>query len=256
MNENQQIYESKKVVRNYKGLNKIFPAEKVLLDMIVRKPDKETMLDLGIGAGRTTYHFASIFSKYIGVDFSAGMIEASADRFKERSNAEFIRSDVTSLPPLSIDKFDLILYSLNGIDYLRNLDERVKLFSKIYALLKNDGVFAFSAHNTKAITRLYTFQWPRRNPYRIITEYIKQKKLRKINGPVSGFLNKDFFQLYDGGEYFRALTSYISPELQLKQLKEAGFKRIQTIGIKGNELSLEQAVNSDDDWIHYFCYKE
>ncbi|TAL62252.1 MAG: class I SAM-dependent methyltransferase [Bacteroidetes bacterium] len=256
MNENQQIYESKKVVRNYRGLNKIYPAERVLLDIISRKTGKETMLDLGIGAGRTTYHFASLFKKYIGVDFSAGMIVASRNRFKDRLNAEFIVADVTSIPQLQVDHFDFILYSLNGIDCLRNFDDRVKLLSKIYNLLGNGGVFAFSAHNTKAITRLYTFQWPRRNPYRIITEYIKQKKLRSINGPLSNFINKDFFQLYDGGEYFKAFFSYISPALQIKLLKDAGFKKIQTIGIKGNELALEKVIDSDDDWIHYFCYKD
>lgn len=32
------------------------------------------MLDIAVGAGRTTLHFASLIKSYVGIDYSSGMI--------------------------------------------------------------------------------------------------------------------------------------------------------------------------------------
>lgn len=255
MNKNQQIYESEKVVRNYKRLNKLYPAEKILYEIVKNKQIRKTMLDLGIGTGRTTIFFQPLFNHYIGIDFSSGMIDVCRKRFTNLTNTEFINADAASMPELPVKKFDFILFSLNGIDYLKNLEERKNLLSNIYSLLDNNGFFAFSTHNTKTLARLYSFQLPKRNPFRIITEYFRYKKLRKINGSAPEFLNKEFCQLYDGGEYFNALTSYILPSYQLTILKNSGFKEIQTIDIKGNIIPIDKVDSCEDNWIHYLCYK-
>jgi len=255
MNENRQIYESQKVINGYKKRNQLFPAEIVLYKIITNKQSRNAMLDLGIGAGRTTGFFASLFKQYIGIDISTGMIEVCNERFKNLINTKFINADVASLPELPANNFDFVLFSLNGIDYLKNLEERKILFTNIFNLLDNNGIFAFSTHNTNAINHLYSFQLPKRNPFKLITECIHYKKLRKINGPISGFINKEFFQLYDGGEYFKALTSYILPTFQLKLLNEAGFTTLKTFDIKGNAITLEKINTCKDNWIHYICYK-
>lgn len=255
MNNNRQIYESEKVVRNYKKLHGLFPAEKKLYDIIKNTKNKQVMLDLGVGAGRTTNFFASNFNNYVGVDFSSVMIDVCRKKFTHLKNVQFINADVASLPELSSDSFNFVLFSLNGIDYLKNLDERIILLSNIYKLLKEDGIFAFSTHNTKAITRVYSFQLPKRNPLKLIPEYFRYKKVREINGAISLHQNKNFCQLYDGGEYFGALTSYILPSYQIVLLRNVGFKKIQTIDIKGNNIPIEKIDTCNDNWVHYICYK-
>lgn len=257
MNENRQAYESLKVVRDYKKLNRMFPAEEVLNEMLLKKTLKQNMLDLGVGAGRTTNLFSSYFHHYTGIDFAKPMIEFCENRFKDKSHLNFIHADVTTLDKisLSVENFDFVLYSLNGISYLKTLEDRINLFSNSYNLLNTDGIFAFSAHNSKSIVRRYSYQLPKRNPFRLITELEHYIKIRKINGSVTNFLDKDFFQLYDGGEYFTAYTAYILPSFQIKLLENAGFKNIRTVDIKGNTLSNNNVDDCDDDWIHYFCNK-
>lgn len=244
------------MVKHYKGLNKLFPPEKVLLDLITGKQQRRAMLDLGIGGGRTTNLFASYFQRYIGIDFSVGMIETCKQRFSNLKNALFITADAASLPELPLTNFDFILFSLNGISYLKNLEERITLIANIHKLLDNSGIFAFSAHNTNSIKTLYSFQLPKRNPLKLITHFIHYKKIRKINGPLSGYSHKNFFQLYDGGEDFKAFTAYILPSYQVKLLHNAGFKNIQAFDMNGNSLNLDKIDLCRDYWIHYFCRKK
>jgi ubiquinone/menaquinone biosynthesis C-methylase UbiE len=256
MNQNKRTYESPKMIKIYKGLNKLFPSEKVLFRIVQSLHRKNAMLDLGIGGGRTTGYFSSLFKKYIGIDFSNGMIETCKGKFKKSTNIEFIVADAAQLPVLSETNFDFIFFSLNGISYLKNLEERNGLISTIYKLLDDHGIFAFSAHNAKAIQKLYSFQLPKRNPLRLINHYFHYRKIRKINGSVSNYSDKKFFQLYDGGEYFKAFTSYILPSYQIELLKNAGFKNIQALDQAGTMLNIDEIDQCEDYWIHYFCYKK
>ncbi len=255
MNANQKIYESKIVVHSYSGLKKLFPAEKIIFNLIATKQNKRSILDLGIGAGRTTLFFAPLFETYIGVDFSAGMIESCRNRYRSISNAQFIVADVTTLPKLSINRFDFVLFSFNGIDCLQSIEERVALLTEIHSLLEPGGIFAFSSHNTLALKRLYSFQWPRRNPLKIFSEYVRRRKVSRINGPESNYIGKKFFQVYDGGEDFKVHNSYILPSHQLTLLKESGFQRVEAIDIKGKIIPIDKIDSCNDNWIHYLCYK-
>lgn len=256
MNQNRQIYESEKVVQNYKKLQKLFPAEQIFYTLIENKLKKHSMLDLGVGAGRTTEFFADFFDKYIGIDFSSAMIDICKKKFIHLRNADFINADVACLPEMPESDFDFILFSLNGIDYLNNLEDRINLVSKIFKILKVDGIFAFSTHNTNAIKRVYSFQWPKRNPLKLFSEFFRYKKVRKKNGPIAFYQEKQFCQLYDGGEYFGALTSYILPSYQILLLKKAGFAEIKTVDIKGNFVPYQIADTINDNWIHYICSKK
>ena len=255
MNENRQIYESKRVVQNYKEKTKLFPAENILLDLVLARKENKSMLDLGVGTGRTTGFFAKHFGNYLGIDISSQMIEVCKQRFTGAENTEFIISDAASLPQLPRKEFDFIFFSFNGIDCLKNLDERIALLGTIHGLLSENGLFAFSSHNTLAVYRLYSFQLPRRNPFKLITEYYHYVKLREVNGPISNFTNKNFFQIYDGCEYFKAKYGYILPSFQINLLAQSGFKNIQAIDIKGENIPLSEVDSCNDNWIHYFCYK-
>ena len=38
------------------------------------------MLDIGVGTGRTTMHFAGLVKEYVGVDYSSALIQACPEK--------------------------------------------------------------------------------------------------------------------------------------------------------------------------------
>ena len=73
---NQQTYTDRSIVRYYARLTALQPAERTILTLLQKRLSKMKMLDLGVGAGRTTNYFAPLVAEYIGVDYSAEMIAA------------------------------------------------------------------------------------------------------------------------------------------------------------------------------------
>ncbi len=254
MKENQKIYNSNEVIAEYKKKVGLTTPESVLFNWVKKNVSCESILDIGVGAGRTTHFYAPVFKKYIGVDYSENMINSCRVKYANFFNAEFIHADANGMPEFTIDKFDLIQFSLNGIDYLETIEERINLLSKLFLLLKNKGVFIFSTHNVYSLYRLYSFQIPR-NPFKIPLEISRYLNLRKINGNKENYLNKTFFRIYDGGENFKVNTCYIAPEFQYKLLVETGFNDIVAYDLKGKEIDNNNLIQSNDDWIHFKCRK-
>jgi tRNA (cmo5U34)-methyltransferase len=101
------------------------------------------ILDLGCGYGDVTNAIlnlnpqASVFM----VDFSDEMLKQSAERFKENRNIRIIRHDLNEgiLGSLATEKFDAVVscFALHHIEFAH----RVKLYTDIYKILKEDGLF-------------------------------------------------------------------------------------------------------------------
>src|SRR5215207_3154186 len=69
-----------------------------------------SMLDVGVGAGRTTRHFAPAVADYTGVDISPSMVEHCRRHFgSERRRFNVI--DVRELSMLGTRRFDFVLFS-------------------------------------------------------------------------------------------------------------------------------------------------
>ena len=75
------------------------------------------MLDIGVGGGRTTLHFAPLVKEYVGIDYSQNMIKACQERFAQVS---FQTADARSMGIFKDSTFDFILFSYNGIDYIKS----------------------------------------------------------------------------------------------------------------------------------------
>jgi len=210
------------------------------------------MLDLGVGTGRTTNYFAPLFEKYIGVDFSEAMINSCRRRYVRQPNSRFEICDVLDMPDFGMN-FDFIFFSFQGIDCLSSDQERIQLIGKVKTLLKPGGIFAFSSHSTAGLEKLYSFQMPRRNPFRIITEFLRYRKIRRMNGSIDQYLDKDFVRLYDGGENFLIQVGYIKPSSQLLQLQDAGFKRISVMDRSGNYITVSKIDQCRETVLYYIC---
>ena len=79
---NRVVYESEDVIRYYLSQNDLQKPEETILNELRNKLPQMSMLDIGVGAGRTTTHFAFLAKEYIGIDYSGQMVNACQRKFQ------------------------------------------------------------------------------------------------------------------------------------------------------------------------------
>src|SRR4030042_5313872 len=108
---NQKAYESPSVIARYAHDDGLQAPERLFLQAYCKELPNLRMLDIGVGAGRTTLHFVGLVKEYVGVDYSANMIALSQSRFKDRANhATFHTCDVRSMSLFTDETFDFALF--------------------------------------------------------------------------------------------------------------------------------------------------
>jgi SAM-dependent methyltransferase len=218
------------------------------------------ILDVGVGGGRTTPHLLEISNNYVGVDYSPKMIDRCKSRYP---GVDFRVCDVRDLSQFSNDLFDFVLFSYNGIDYIEH-DERIRVLAEIRRLLSDSGVFVFSSHNRATPVRR---AWspdhlpfrinPLREPRRFASQF-----LRYGLGIANSLARKRFekqssiYELRnDEGLQYALVTYYIAIANQIHQLKEAGYRDCQAVGLDGRWLSERDYYDARDAWIYYVCWR-
>ena len=260
MNEsNRKTYAMPSIVRYYTQLNRLQPAEKTILRLLKHQLPTMTMLDLGVGGGRTTQYFSPKVAKYIGVDYCPEMIAACQKRFgrsQSNSSISFHVADARNLSRFEDNSFDFILFSFNGIDYIPHGD-RLTVFKEVCRVGKPGGYFFFSSHNLQGIER--EFDWKKHLSFNFLSAYVNLVMfifLRIFNRSFSYQKLQDlpYAILRDESHNFRLNTYYIRPEEQLKQLT-SHFKQIKVYSWKtGLEITDEKVLKTNDDmWLYYLC---
>ena len=139
------------VVDDYARESHLQPPEETILGVLIRDLHNMDMLDIGVGGGRTTVHFAKLCRRYVGTDISEGMIAACRRRFANwPDSVSFQVSDATNMPEFRDGEFDVVMFSFNGLDCI-DPEGRLAALREISRVLKPGGVFIFSAHNTRAL---------------------------------------------------------------------------------------------------------
>ncbi len=98
----------------------------------------DSLLDLGIGTGLSSVHFAKINLEVTGIDGSEKMLEQCQDKDFAR---ELIKHDLTELPfPWADGSFNHVICC--GVFHF--FGELNSLFKEVDRLMKPDGIFAFT----------------------------------------------------------------------------------------------------------------
>ena len=95
---NWRAYNAKDVAEEYAAQTHLQKPEQSVLNLVADSLKNWRMLDIGVGGGQTTYHFAPIVEEYIGIDYAEKMIEAC--QRKSRSgprNVSFKLCDATDM---------------------------------------------------------------------------------------------------------------------------------------------------------------
>ncbi len=217
------------------------------------------VLDLGIGAGRSTLFFAPLAKSYTGSDISENMIEECKTKFSYTKNINLLVEDATDLKNYRDNSIDFVLFSFNGIDNIFPESKRIQCLNEINRVLKSRGLYFFSTHNSLFIEEYYKFHFFR-HPRRLYREYLRKRQIIKENGSLENIQEKIkkgplfFFEgMRIGKEKF--LQYFITPNQQMTQLKKIGFEFVCGYSLDGKKLGVSEIENCKDPWIYYLVRK-
>ena len=121
-------------------------SERLLIDRYL--PRNGSILDIGCGAGRTTFGmYEAGYSRLTGFDLSAAMIAAARRIAAERDLAvRFDIADATSMP-YDDASFDGALFSFQGLMCIPGGKRRLQVLREVRRVLRPCGHFVFTTHD-------------------------------------------------------------------------------------------------------------
>lgn len=117
--------------------------ERLILNEVADEFRGQPILDIGVGAGRTTWLLRLLSDKYIAVDLSPEMVETCR---REHPGLDVRVADARDLSTFDPYSFSLVFFSFNGIDLLDRKD-RLRAIDEIHRILKPGGLFLYSTGN-------------------------------------------------------------------------------------------------------------
>ncbi|MBS1894862.1 MAG: class I SAM-dependent methyltransferase [Actinobacteria bacterium] len=254
MDSNQLLYD--RLVDFYSDLA-LLPAERAVLARLGPGLAETDMLDLGVGAGRTGYTFAPLVNRYVGLDYSPRMIERAKETIGDDPNVELIVGDARDLSTVR-GPFGFVLFSLNGIDAAAP-EERPRILAEIRRVLRPDGCLLLSSHSLNALPLTAARPRPARwrgsriyRAYALVDDQRFRRRIARINREIDlADARRRGWTVVRGRGHPGIVECYVDPEFQVRQLSEAGFETIMTIGSDGRQV--EMPYNGPDPWLDYLC---
>lgn len=250
-----QFYDNEKTAAVYSALDKLYAPEQAIMELLRPVLGASDMLDLGVGAGRTTPHFAPHVRRYVGCDFSAAMINACREKYPQN---EFTVGDACKLDMFPDASFDFILFSFNGLDCM-NAEMRNAALREMQRLLRPGGYFAFSSHNLQFI--------PQARTWRENLALIHPARLGNAVKNLARFLRRTRSVVLAPDRQAALITEmhlghqvpifFIRPATQVAALAAMGWNRIRTFPSDSTAEITGGIVlrTTTAPWIYYLCRK-
>ena len=232
---NERAWNRRDIVETYATRKYITPAEVRILATCWPSLDGGTVLDIGVGAGRTIPYLAPFAARYVGVDYMPNMV-AEAKRL--HPEADIREADARELP-FRDGEFTFVLFSFNGIDYV-DPEDRPRVLAEVNRVLAPGGVFAYSTHNLASRADApagFAPARPHLRPSRPIRAAVAIA--RGLAETARSYRNyrrlaarqrtgADVAFIVDGAHEYSILTCYVSQTHERRALAKAGFS-IRTV---------------------------
>jgi len=138
---NSRAWGSFHAAYSYRKHTSLYPSEERVFDFIgAERFADSSLIDIGMGAGRTTRYLLYRRLNYVGMDYSQAMIRRAR---KEFPNVPLHCMDARDMKAFPDEHFDIALFSYNGLDYSSHGD-RTHFLKEIHRILKPRGLFVFS----------------------------------------------------------------------------------------------------------------
>ena len=230
---NHQLYSTPGVHRSY--LSEVLePSEAASLLRHQPQFAGKTVLDIGVGAGRTTRYLAPLAAHYEAVDYSPDMIG-----YMQRTMPE-IHSQLGDFRDMNMFReatFDFIFATNNVLDNFSH-EDRFKALREAHRVLKPGGLIILSSHNLRYSQALSgpSMDWSTnpvrlaRNAQKFLLSCRNHRRIRHLRET-----HPDHALLNDLGHQFAIIHYYATPETVVSQLQTCGFQ-ISTIFDKQGQL--------------------
>jgi len=251
---NKASYNSWYRVKAYASIVGLQKPEQTILDILKNKSFINRLLDVGVGAGRTTIYFAEVAKEYVGIDYSENMIRFCSRKFQNQPRISFLVADARDLSIYEDNYFDFVLFSFGGLDAVEH-ENRIHILNEIWRITNKDGQFCFSSSNLNSMLQFCQLRFSR-NPKVFGRNVIKLLLLRLLNSEMWNSVrgkqrNIDHTMFIAGADNWGLRTYCITPEAQVQQLKDTGFENIKIYDLQGKEIINPKKTN--DIWLYYLC---
>lgn len=237
---NRFAYETPYIVEQYARSDDLYPAEHRIFHLHTQQ-FHGSVLDIAVGAGRTTRALCSSCERYVGIDCSSRMI-ASAHRCSPQADLRVM--DMRDVPAqFRGSQFDAILISLNSIDCI-SWEDRCRLLPSLAKLVAPEGVLVFSTHDLADADRQRRFRL-RSDLQRSLRQAYRPRSLARflLRAPpwlLKAWRNRlrtqplqksfeDYAYVNDSAEDYGLLLVYVLIARQVDLLKACGFSRVEVM---------------------------
>ena len=223
---NRDVFDQAEVVNEYTDeMVGLMPGEQAMFDEYLVAGS--SVLDLGVGGGRTTPYLAERASRYVGLDFAPRMVDACRSRFPD---LDFVVGDASDLRAFRDGEFDAVVFSWNGIDCIHPEERRLQCLAEVQRVLRAGGTFFFSTHNAR-----YILQRPEDRRIRV-RRLARPSYLRTVvSAALPGARRLGWRAFWTGHGYVAdrshgGLTTYIAtPAVVVEQGRRTGFEELRML---------------------------
>ena len=250
---NRKWYQTTNAVAAFSADDLLEPSLTMVLlkyhDDIVTQP----VLDIGVGAGRTSLYLTRLTSAYVGIDYSDAMVNHCRARFP---GARFERCEAQDLSLFEDERFRFVLISFAALGAIGHMP-RLRALRDIARVLEPGGVLAFSAHNRRCarvrggppLDRSRNPLTQAANVVRWIRRSRNHARMRSLE-----FDGNEYALVNDPAHDYTLLHYYIATDAQRRQLESTGFHLLEMYDHDGNTL-VEGADDRASPMIWYVARK-
>jgi SAM-dependent methyltransferase len=245
---NHEVYSDALVAEEYSTDSWICAGEMRVFRELAGRARGSRLLDIGVGAGRTTSLLSLITSDYVGVDFSAQMIATATAR---HPYADLRVADARALSEFGDGEFGTVSFSFNGIDTLGH-EDRALVFAQMNRVLAPGGLLVYSTGNSDGPERrqrpwrglgpphhihgLPGYLWKLHYAARCLPHWWRARRLTEDHG--------DWAIGMVSAHRYRLLVHYVTlPEAE-RELRAAGFEPLVVVDEQGIDIELAQRDSS------------
>lgn len=225
----------------------------------VAEQARGAVLDLGVGAGRTTSLLEPGASEYVAVDVAPGMVAAARHRFP---GADIRQGDVRDLHGLPPEHFDLVVFSFNGLDALPH-DDRLSALRQMRRVLRPEGRLLLSELNldgpsfderpwhiaggvTSPRFRFHALEAVR-HPGRALRAVRTYRSTRHASTDGAGWATRPL-----RAHEFRFVAHFSTLGRAVDELRAAGLTVVAAYADTGETVDWT-AAHTDADYVHFVC---